>query len=327
MTPIADSASRLIYIACMSQDWKEQARGKLLELRGRASAWSYRQNGTPSAEPSVLACLGLLASGIARTAEEDLATARRSADWLGSIQRPDGSVPVSHGIVTPGWATPYAILIWHALSGFEDSRRRARAWLIQLEGVTLPRGAQPDPVIGHNSSSIGWPWVGGTHSWIEPTALAIVALCREGMGRQPRVDDGIELILDRSLKGGGWNYGNKAVFGHDLRPQPGPTGLALLALAARRDESRQARAAIDYLRGSLPGLRAGMSLGWGVLGLRAHGACPPEADGWLAESYEQCATNADAALSVALLLLAASDRSLSYLLELSAGNVPGRPQS
>ena len=132
--------------------------------------------------------------------------------------------------------------------------------------------------------------VGWRHAFLDRAhGTGDPALCREGMGRQPRVDDGIELILDRSLKGGGWNYGNKAVFGRDLRPQPGPTGLALLALATQRDQSQQTRAAIDYLRGSLPSLRAGMSLGWGVLGLRAHGACPPEAGGWLAESYQQCA--------------------------------------
>jgi len=306
----------------LSRDWKEQARERLIELRGRTSAWSYRRNGTPSGEPSVLACLGLIASGDALSAEEDTATARRSAGWLATIQQADGSVPVSQHIVTPGWATPYAILLWRALSGFDEARRRARGWLIQLEGLAAPRGTQPGTVIGHDSSSIGWPWVGGTHSWIEPTALAIVALCREGMAGHPRVDQGIELILDRSLKAGGWNYGNKAVFGRDLRPQPGPTGLSLLALAARRDESRQVKAAIDYLRGTLAGLRAGVSLGWGVLGLRAHGACPPEAEVWLAESYEQCAPNADAAMSVALVLLAASDRSLTYLLDRAAESTP-----
>ena len=41
------------------------------------------------------------------------------------------------------------------------------------------------------------------------------------------------MIIDRALPHGGWNYGNKVVFGHELRPQPGPTGMALLALATR----------------------------------------------------------------------------------------------
>ncbi len=311
----------------MSQNWKDDARERLVELRGPSRAWSYRGNGTPSGEPSVLACLGLLASGDRVSAEADQAAARQAAGWLARIQRADGSVPVSQNIATPAWTTSYAILLWRALSGFDEARRHARAWLVQLEGLALPRGEKPGGVIGHDSSAIGWPWVSGTHSWIEPTALAIVALCREGMAAHPRVVKGTELILDRSLKAGGWNYGNKAVFGRDLRPQPGPTGLALLALAARRDDSREVRAAIDYLRGTLPCLRAGVSLGWGVVGLRAHGACPREADGWLAESYDRCAGAADAVMSVALLLLAASDRSLTYLLDQAAETSPSRQRS
>jgi hypothetical protein len=306
----------------MSQNWMEDARRNLLELRGNAPAWSYRQQGAPAGEPSVLAALGVLASGCARSSQQDLALADRTATWLAMVQRPDGSVPVSERIATPGWVTPYAILLWRALPAFEAARRRACEWVIQLEGLALARGKEAGAVIGHDSSSIGWPWVDGTHSWIEPTALAIVALCREGKSAHPRVDKGIDLILDRAIKGGGWNYGNKAVFGRDLRPQPGPTGLALLALAARKDCSPQARAGIDYLRSVLPGVRAAISLGWGVLGLRAHGSCPRDAGGWLAESFERSAPSDDATMNTAILLLAASERALDYLIDRGRQSAP-----
>ena len=73
-------------------------------------------------------------------------------------------------------------------------------------------------MIGHDSTLVGWPWVDGTHSWLEPTALAILALCREGLGDHPRVAAGIALILDRALEDGGWNYGGKAVFGRSAAP-------------------------------------------------------------------------------------------------------------
>jgi hypothetical protein len=168
-------------------------------------------------------------------------------------------------------------------------------------------------VIGHDSSLAGWPWVAGTHSWLEPTALAILALCREGQRDHPRVSAGIELILDREIKAGGWNYGNKVVFGHDLRPQPGPTGVVLLALAARGEQSTAVARALSYLRKSLPNLRAGVSLGWGLLGLRAHRALPPESATWLRESFERCTGRPDACMSLAVLLLASSDRSLDLL--------------
>ena len=90
-------------------------------------------------------------------------------------------------------------------------------------------------------------------------------------------------------------------------PQPGPSGVALLALAAHGDDSPECRRGIDYLRQALRDVRAGISLGWGVLGLRAWDACPPEAASWLGESYRRCGSRPDAAVSLALLLLAASE--------------------
>ena len=88
--------------------------------------------------------------------------------------------------------------------------------------------------------------------------MAVMALTREGLGAHPRVEEGSRLILDRALPHGGWNYGNKRVFGQELRPQPGPTGLALVALATRKHEyrPRSVDPAIDYLIRTLPEVRA-----------------------------------------------------------------------
>ncbi len=233
--------------------------------------------------------------------------------WLAGIQRPDGSIPAAVGPAMPSWATPHALLLWGGLDGFDRQRRQAREWLLDVEGRPFPLSSEERGVVGHDATLIGWPWVVGTHSWLEPTALSILALCREGLGDHSRVGRGIGLILDRAIPGGGWNYGNNTVFGRTLRPQPGPTGLALLALAARGAPTEGVPAALDYLRGAVPNLRAAVSLGWGILALRAYRTCPPEADSWLEESFLRCAGRADATLSLALLLLAASEGTLRLL--------------
>jgi hypothetical protein len=305
----------------------QEARRVLVGLRGRSRVWGYRRQGTPSVEPTVLASLGLLASGDEHSFAEDDAAAGAAGGWLTAIQRAEGSLPVSQSLSTPGWATPYGLLLWRGLPAYESARARARAWLLRLEGQTLARTADSQAVIGHDSTAIGWPWVQGTHSWLEPTALAVLALCLEGLADHPRVEEGIGLIRDRSLTGGGWNYGNKVVFGHDLRPQPGPTGLALLALAARGEHPPEAARALDYLRRTLPNLRAGVSLGWGTLGLRAHDACPREAETWLADSYRRSAGRPDAILGLALVLLAACPHSLGLLIATGAKGAARRARS
>ena len=162
-----------------------------------------------------------------------------------AIQRPDGSVGDLGGTEeAPCWPTPYGVILWGVLGGYEPQRSRRAC------GLAAPPGGQGDPrerrprarIVGHDPTLIGWPWVADTHSWLEPTALAILALRREGRGDHPRVREGVRLIADRAIVDGGWNYGNKAAFGHALRPQPAPTGLALLALAPERhphDDRRQ----------------------------------------------------------------------------------------
>jgi hypothetical protein len=298
--------------------WEQRARRELLDRRVGRAAWSYRAGAAPGVEPTALACLGLLAAGDVGSAAADRATCRAAAEWMAGLQRDDGSIPVAPDPAMPGWATPHAILVWSGLAGWETPRRRARAWLLGLTGRPIPTRPEDRGVLGHDPTLIGWPWVDGTHSWLEPTAMAILALCREGLGYHPRARQGVGLLLDRSIPGGGWNYGNKAVFGRTLRPQPAPTGLALLALSAFGDCTPAVPAALRYLRGVLPNLRAAVSLGWGVLGLRAHHACPAEARSWLAEAYDQCTGRPDATLGLAVLLLAAGPRAPALILEPSS---------
>jgi hypothetical protein len=205
-------------------------------------------------------------------------------------------------------------LLWRALGVHETSCQRAAAWLLQEKGKAFPRSLDPDRIVGHDTTLIGWPWVAETHSWIEPTVMAILALRREGAGDHPRVLEGLSLIRNRALPKGGWNYGNTSAFGHALRPQPGPTGLALLALAHRKRRSDMIERAIAYLNDTLPGVRAPASLGWGLLGLRAWDTSPAEADRWLAESFARTTGRPDAAPRLALLLLAAGEATLDLLI-------------
>jgi hypothetical protein len=298
----------------LSSSWIQEARRELVALCGHSAAWGYRRGHRPSVEPTALACLGLLASVPGDVSAVDLETTQKAADWMQAIQRSDGSLPVSEGSTSPGWATAYGLMLWGKITGKEEARRRARAWLLDNKGVRLELSNQTDRKVGHDTSLVGWPWVTGTHSWLEPTALAILALRRDGLYNHPRITAGIELILDRALDAGGWNYGNKSVFGTELRPQPGPTGLALLALASSGVESRPVSAALAYLRQTLRDLGAPVSLGWGILGLRAHHACPMDAEEWLARSYARCVGKADSAMGLALLLLASSERTLDLVI-------------
>jgi hypothetical protein len=136
--------------------------------------------------------------------------------------------------------------------------------------------------------------------------MAVLALDRTGLSAHPRVEEGRRVIRDRAVASGGWNYGNREVFGRALRAQPGPTGLALLALAGQGPAPEVVSRGLSYLRATLPAVRAPASLAWGVIGMGAWGERPAASDHWLAESYAAVSGRPDAAPRLACLLLAAS---------------------
>jgi hypothetical protein len=305
-------------------NWREEARHELLELRGPELAWGYLARGAAAVEPTVLACLGLLATrdpagsgtdsrpGLAAQAPTDgpVRVIAACSAWLAKIQRPDGALGLSPTQPVPGWTTPLGLLLWQAVGSYEAQRRRAVKWLLSQEGERMSPADDPDHIVGHDTTLAGWPWVAGTHSWLEPTVLAVLALRRAGSGTNPRVVEGYRLIRDRAIITGGWNYGNKAAFGHPLRPQPAPTGLALLALAGRDERTPIVASAIGYLHETLPTVRASASLGWGLLGLRAWASAPDQADRWLAEAYRRATGRPDAAAKLSLLLMAGGEHAL-----------------
>jgi hypothetical protein len=143
--------------------------------------------------------------------------------------------------------------------------------------------------------------------------MALLALAGEGLGDHPRVHEGVRLLLDRAIPTGGWNLGNPIVFGTALRPLPGPTGLALLALARLGHRSKAVDQAIAYLRPALAETLAPVSLGWGLLGLQAWGAEPEAGQDWLGTAFEKLANREPGPVELAMLLLASGSLSLELL--------------
>ncbi len=295
-------------------DWRKHACQTLKNDRdARVGAWSGHPESAPRVEPTALSALALLCGDDPPAART---IGRQAADWLASQQRADGGLPAALGLDASNWPTALAIILWSALELETEPRRKAcRRLLDASRDATPAAGGRSD------AAPAGWPWVDGTYTWIEPTALAIIALGREGKASHRRVIEGVGMLHDRALGKGGWNAGNKAVFGRELRPQPTATALALLALAAHGDRSDSAGKAVDYLRTALEHIRSALSLGWGLIALRAWNAYPSQADQWLEEAHELRAERDHSPASLALLLLASSQLGVQLLIPRGA-NAP-----
>lgn len=212
----------------------------------------YRDGG--SAEAAALGALALGAHG------RDTSTA---LDWLQTQQKDDGGIPVLPSLDQPRWPTSLALWAFQS-AGREAAAARAIDYLLDHQGIPVDRSE----LLGHDSTLIGWSWVDATHSWVEPTGYALIGLREAGRADHERCRRGVEMLLDRCLPSGGWNYGNTRVMSNMLRPFPATTGVALVGLAGEPMVPAIERS-LDYLRATVSSLKAPVSLSWSLLALAA----------------------------------------------------------
>ena len=182
---------------------------------------------------------------------------------------------VSPSLPRPGWPTPYAILLWNVL-GVRRQHGRGQHLVARAEGHRRSGDQVPAPIRRRSRPAlVGWPWIAGTHSWVEPTALSIIALGPKGWATIP---------VSPRERWSSWTGPFRG--GMELRQQLGLRPRA--SSSARTDRPGSAGACVVSRQGASsigrPGhrvsppdpsdVRAPISLGWGVLGLRAWDACP-----------------------------------------------------
>ena len=250
---------------------------KEIEARSLAAGgFSEQPEGPYRPDSTAWAVLALEKAG---TGNSIIANAGRAALADGRFQDGRVCLPGAPDVI---WPTSLAVLAWHEDTQYLESRNRAAGLLLEVSGNHWNRSDPKDPV-EHDTSLRGWPWVLGMHSFVEPTAMALLALEKTRHDDHPRFLEGIRMILNRCLPKGGWNYGNTLVYGVELFPFVDTTGIALTALAGHAPEEI-VKSGIDYLRAEVENCRTPLSLGWALFGLGAWGIFPEGSDIWIEET-------------------------------------------
>jgi hypothetical protein len=231
------------------------------QLKERAVAgggFSGKPRGDYRPEATCWAILALLGD----PASHELIEGARAR--LAAGQLADGRVSLAPDHPEVYWPTSLAVFAWHRSPEYQKNQALAAHFLMTSSGTHWKK--EVDAPAAHDPSIKGWSWIAGTHSWVEPTGLAMMALKIAGFGRQARVQEATRLLLDRQLPQGGWNYGNTLVFDQELRPMPLSTGIALGALANSTPRETVQRS-LTYLQSQALDLKTPRSLGWSLLGL------------------------------------------------------------
>lgn len=198
-------------------------------------------------------------------------------------QMPDGRIVLSTDQPQACWPTSPAIIAWHNKPEFKDFQNKAVHFMLNFSGQYWKK---INSVTGHDTMIKGWPWIEGTHSWVEPTSMAMVALEIAGKKNHPRIEEAKRMLMDRQLDSGGWNYGNTSIFDKQLRPMPESTGIALSALHGKVEEKTIDKS-LKYLQDNIDQLKSPLSLGWGLLGLGAWSITPADKKGLITRCLKQ----------------------------------------
>lgn len=272
--------------------WRTAAAGELLALRNPDGGWPYQTSFASATEPTALAALAL-----ADAAREDNILPA-AADWLVARQQADGFFTASRTHEEGSWLTPLAALTLARLGRTEPVVRAAQA-LLDAQVFTLNQHL-PN-IYGYDTSLRGWAWSPEAFSFIEPTAWTTLFLKQAGYSGHRRVREAIELIRNRALAAGGWNYGEPEVLGGPLFPTDAPTALVLLALA---DEPDQATAAgLNWLLNRRGRITSVYSLGWTTIALNVLGALTGAWEDEVVTIWSELPTERRDAVGTALCLL------------------------
>jgi hypothetical protein len=225
--------------------------------------------------------LGLLALRSLEESRENPAV-RKAEQWLTNSQNSDGSWAYGAGAKTPSWSTALAVMALSDSALEVERSVKAGNWILAQEGskpgilakLILALSFQKKAV--HlNDDLIGWSWTAGSFSWVEPTSYCLLALKKmkarlSAEAVKERVDQAELMIYDRMCEGGGWNYGNAAVYGDPLWPYPDITALALIALQDHRERNEN-QVSLRVLAKAAETTDSGLALGWSSICLSLYG--------------------------------------------------------
>ncbi|MBI5651730.1 MAG: hypothetical protein HZC40_14995 [Chloroflexi bacterium] len=245
------------------------AREFLLQSQNADGGWGYRVGAMSFVEPTAAALIALRDENTFTLSEVE----GRARDFLIAHQHADGGWGIAPMDAESGWMTAWAIRALAHSGGANDAIARGAQWLLATQVLRVEESAnraQIKQLLAIDSTLRGFPWQPGDASWVQPTALAILALVAAGQRDHARVREGIEYLFDRASARGGWNVGNPWMIGKAMPVTIQDTALALSALRSVQIAASDARviAALAFVRAASARVTTAAELTWTLVALR-----------------------------------------------------------
>jgi hypothetical protein len=244
----------------------------LLSTQNADGGWGYQPQAASRVEPTAAAVLALPVDEPAR----ELAVA-----WLIAVQHADGGWGTGRPEDSGDWTTAWGVLALQSARPDAGAIEQGQRWLLEVHPWTPPadsanRAARTD--FEQDFTLRGWPWRPNETPWVEPTALAMLALAplAADPATRSRLDEGVRYLVNRRCDPGGWNVGNPTMLGAPMPLRAHPTAWAVLALQGCSPQSLTPPD-LTELRREMHRDGGALALAWGLLALRTAGHDDPAA--------------------------------------------------
>jgi hypothetical protein len=151
-----------------------------------------------------------------------------------NCQHQDGGWGINGDDPESGWQTAWALIALRYSTQNKELISHAAEWLTSVGTWEISREQFQKPELPKidNLAAFVWPWMPGQAGFVEPTAMAVIAL--EGLNTSQLADTRIKAALryfqQYRTPDGGWGIGNEGPLDTLIRPRAYLTALVLLAL-------------------------------------------------------------------------------------------------
>jgi hypothetical protein len=202
--------------------------GYLINAQHETGGWGYSTGQKPVVEPTAAVLLAIR--------DEPLAydSFQRGITWLLGCQHQDGGWGINENDIESGWHTAWALIALRYSTQNNEVISKAVEWLksVATPEITQEEFLKPEIPSRDNFDAFIWPWLPGQAGWIEPTALAVLALEGRDVSQlaTARISAALRYFQQYRTQEGGWNLGNAGPLDTIVTPRAYPTALVLMAL-------------------------------------------------------------------------------------------------
>jgi hypothetical protein len=240
----------------------------LVSTQHAGGGWGYSPGNKPVVEPTALVLMAL------RDEKEAEISFQRGMEWLLGCQHDDGGWGTTEDDDESGWQTAWALIAMKQSPQVLSATSRAVEWLVH-EATNLISSAEFGELnlaATNGPEALVWPWLPGQVCWVEPTALALIALAHQELSplASRRIDAAHAYLRQNRTPGAGWDIGNAGPLDTIVLPRAYPTALVLIALGLSSKQDVQS-ADVAALFGDMESDSGILAQSAGLLALRMLG--------------------------------------------------------